>query len=143
MTAPPARLRLTVPAAVTAIASASERLLAACPDLDPETASLLETALGEAMTNIVEHSLAGLPVEAFEVEISRSADGVEVRLEDRGRGLPPAVFDAMPSDVAFDPDDLARLPESGMGVALIKSIMDEVRYTQDAGTNRLHLWKRC
>lgn len=142
MTASPARLRLTVAATVEAIAPASERLCAACPDLDAETASLIEMVLAEAMTNIVEHSLAGQPQRGYSVEIGRDADGVELLLEDEGRGFAPAVFDALPAELRFDPDDLARLPESGMGIALIKSIMDEVACTRVAGVNRLHLRKR-
>lgn len=138
----PASLRLTVRADVAAIAPACEQLRAVCPAMPPEAASLVETALSEAMTNVIEHSLGGDAGRSFEVQLNCAAAGIELLIEDDGSGLSPALFAAMPAELRFDPDDLESLPESGMGIALIKSIMDEVEYTQDRGINRLRLYKR-
>jgi anti-sigma regulatory factor (Ser/Thr protein kinase) len=42
----------------------------------------------------------------------------------------------------FDPAALASLPESGMGLAILKSVMDSVIYEQQQGINRLIAVKR-
>ena len=42
----------------------------------------------------------------------------------------------------FDPTDVANLPEGGMGLHLIHSVMDEVRYHSEGGRNALTMRRR-
>jgi len=44
--------------------------------------------------------------------------------------------------VLFDQTDIAALPESGMGLAIIKSVMDSVHYQTEHGINRLTAVRR-
>jgi serine/threonine-protein kinase RsbW len=43
---------------------------------------------------------------------------------------------------SFDATDLADIPESGMGLALIRMNMDEVQYVSNESENRLRMVKR-
>lgn len=140
---PAATLQLTVPASVAAIPVASERMAAACAALSALDASLFETVLSEVMTNIIKHSLAGSGATRFQVALLRTSRGIELLFEDAGRGMPVEEFSRRPATLDFDPADLSTVPESGMGIALIKSLMDDVEYSREQGVNRLRLFKRC
>ena len=140
---PAVTLQLTVPASLAAIRVASEKMAASCAALTHLEASLFETAISEAMSNIIQHSLAGSGVTRFDIALLRTARGIEVLFEDRGRGMAIEDFANRPASVDFDPGDLASVPESGMGIALIKSLMDDVEYSREQGVNRLRLFKRC
>jgi serine/threonine-protein kinase RsbW len=50
--------------------------------------------------------------------------------------------DASAERFAFDETNLADIPESGMGLALIRMNMDEVQYSSTEGENRLRMIKR-
>jgi serine/threonine-protein kinase RsbW len=90
------------------------------------------SAVGEAFNNIALHGYAGREPGFIRVELDVEPEGVRVRLEDEGRSFDPASAAA---------PDLDSLPESGMGVFILRSMMDEVTYAP--GTpNRLTLFKR-
>jgi serine/threonine-protein kinase RsbW len=90
------------------------------------------SAFGESFNNITLHAYDGKPQGEVEIQIDVSSDGITVRLMDHGNA-----FD--PSNVP-DPD-LDALPESGMGLYIMKQFMDEVSY--QAGTpNVLLMHKR-
>jgi serine/threonine-protein kinase RsbW len=43
----------------------------------------------------------------------------------------------------FDPANLLEIPEGGMGLSIIASVMDEVTYRSDEGQNILTLLRRA
>jgi serine/threonine-protein kinase RsbW len=90
------------------------------------------SAVGEAFNNIALHGYAGREPGFIRLEMDVEAEGVRVRLEDQGRSFDPAS--------AASPD-LDSLPESGMGVFILRSMMDEVTYVPGA-PNTLTLFKR-
>ncbi len=96
-----------------------------------ELSNAMVSAVGEAFNNVVEHAYEGhggevtLTIESREGEIC-------ITLSDHGR---PFDIDAVP-----DPD-MALLPESGMGVFIIRSFVDEVDY-QPGPPNVLSLKRR-
>ncbi len=77
------------------------------------------SAVGEAFNNVAIHGYAGRATGKVELELELIRDGVRIRLFDTG-----AVFD--PSHVAAP--RLASLPESHMGLYIIRSCMDTVTY---------------
>jgi anti-anti-sigma factor len=85
---------------------------------DPDFDDKVISGFGEAFTNVVVHSgrSAG---EDIEIEIEAHADHLTIRLKDHGR---PFALSAVPAP------DLDALPESGMGVYIMKSWMDDVSY---------------
>jgi len=90
------------------------------------------SAVGEAYNNIVLHGYAGRRVGPVQVEIENGSECVRVVIKDTG-----ASFD--PSQAASP--DLAALPESGLGIFVMRSMVDELSYV--AGSpNVLTLVKR-
>jgi serine/threonine-protein kinase RsbW len=90
------------------------------------------SAFGEAFNNIAIHGYQDEPGEV-EVEIELEADGLTLRISDRGRSFDPL-------DVP-DPE-LDDLPERGMGLFIIRSFVDRMVYTP-GDPNVLELEKRC
>src|ERR1051325_971787 len=76
------------------------------------------SAVGEAFNNIVLHSYAGRDDGVIEMEINTEPDCITVELRDYG-----ASFDL---DAVATPD-LDLLPESGLGIFIIRSFMS-IRY---------------
>jgi serine/threonine-protein kinase RsbW len=77
------------------------------------------SAVSEAFNNVVLHAYDGHPGE-LELCIESTAEELRVVMTDQGRP-----FD--PSSVPLP--ELSSLPETGMGVFIVRSFMDEVVYT--------------
>jgi serine/threonine-protein kinase RsbW len=74
------------------------------------------------------------------VEADAEAEGVTVRILDRGRAVPPeALGGAGRGRFDFDPENLDGVPAGGMGLSLISMLMDEVNYDSRDGQNVLSL----
>jgi len=84
-------------------------------------------ALSEACTNVIEHAYGGQPGHHIDLQLDVDAERLTVRVRDTGRPFDPA---------SYRPPDLSRAHESGYGVHLMRSIMDEVRYapSEEGGT---------
>jgi serine/threonine-protein kinase RsbW len=77
------------------------------------------SAVGEAFNNVAIHAYRDLPAGAVDLEFELAETGITIRLADHGH--------------AFDPKqkklpDLTALPESSMGLYIMRSFMDEVTY---------------
>jgi len=102
---------------------------------DEQVLNDVELAFHEAFTNIHKHAYGGLSEGLVIIEVTVSPDRIEIRLEDEGKG--------------FDPDkvpvpDFDTPCEGGLGVWLMRTLMNEFRYYVDAkGRNVLHLVKHC
>jgi anti-sigma regulatory factor (Ser/Thr protein kinase) len=81
-------------------------------------------ALSEACANVIEHAYGGQPGHDVDLELDVNAERLVVSIKDTGRPFDPA---------SYRPPDLSRACESGYGVHLMRSIMDEVRYAPSAG----------
>jgi serine/threonine-protein kinase RsbW len=90
------------------------------------------SAVGEAYNNIVLHGYAGRTPGSVQMKVRNCSKCVRVELKDTG-----ASFD--PTQVPTP--DLAGLPESGLGVFLMRSLVDEVSYVAGC-PNVLTLVKR-
>jgi serine/threonine-protein kinase RsbW len=81
------------------------------------------SAFSEAFNNAAIHSYHGQPGGELEIEIELGDDSITIRLLDYGASF----------DLADVPEpDLDSLPESGLGIFIIKSFMDEVKYEAGA-----------
>jgi serine/threonine-protein kinase RsbW len=94
------------------------------------------SAFSEAFNNVAMHGYKGLPPGDVDIEIEANADGILIRIADMGN-----TYDFLSIPVP----PLDKLPESGMGVYIIRSFMDSVTY--EAGEpprtpNVLSLYKR-
>jgi len=81
------------------------------------------SAFSEAFNNAALHSYDDHAAGEVEIQIELRADSITIRLLDYGKGF----------DIADVPaPDLDALPESGLGIFIIKSFMDEVTYEAGA-----------
>ena len=113
------------------------------PKLGAEGAGDVELALVEAVTNVVRHGYGsdGGPIR---IEVSSDVHSVLVRIFDWGRPIPgETLASAGLSRFDFDPTNLLEIPEGGMGLSLIASVMDEVTYRSEEGQNVLTLLRRA
>jgi serine/threonine-protein kinase RsbW len=85
-----------------------------------EFRSHVVSAVGEAFNNIAIHGYKGRDPGVVEIEVAATADQLSVELRDYGSSYDPGVA-SIP--------DLDALPESGLGVFIMKSFMDSVEYT--------------
>ena len=77
------------------------------------------SAVGEAFNNVAIHGYRGVPPGNVVLELELIRDGVRIRLFDTGVGFDPSAVVA---------PRLASLPESNMGLYIIRSCMDTVTY---------------
>ncbi len=104
----------------------------------------IELCLVEALNNSIQHAYEGRSDEPIEIEIVAIAHEISIEVRDRGRSLPPGTLEdaALPSPDGPD-RALADIPESGMGLAIIKSTTDAVSYrcrAEGGGTLRM-IWR--
>ena len=135
-------LHLTVPATLKDARAATEQVVRLCERLSVEERAHYATAVMEWLVNVVKHSYAHRPEARIAIHAFAGTDGIELMVEDTGQGMEPSRFEAAPAEVRFDPADLDGLPESGMGLAIIKSVMDTVHYQSERGVNRLTATRR-
>ncbi|MGA9118119.1 MAG: ATP-binding protein [Bacteroidota bacterium] len=103
--------------------------------VSPEGAYAAQLAVEELFTNIVKY---GQPTsDEVTISLKRDSGRLVVELTDRG-------------DIPFDPtaapevDTSLKLEErkvGGLGIHLIRNLMDEIRYTYSNGRNRITLIK--
>ena len=94
--------------------------------IDPVLISLME-----ALNNSIEHSYKEEQGNAIDIIVSVLQTKVEIDILETG--FARTNFDK-PS-LEFDPDDLDNVPEGGMGLFIIDSLMDSTSYTSENGVN--------
>ncbi len=105
--------------------------------IDPAAKNAVELAAEEIFTNYIRHNEAG-------------KDEIEIRLRLEGNELAMSLtdFGAPPFDIEHDapePDltkPLAERQPGGLGVFLVKTMMDRVEYRHDEGNSTVTLFKR-
>jgi serine/threonine-protein kinase RsbW len=102
----------------------------------PEAVWPLQVALDEIVANIVAHAAAGRGGNAFDLWFRRDDDCVQIVVADDGPAFDPLALPA--PDVTLPLE--ARQP-GGLGIMLIKALMDDVRYERTA-RNVLTIRKR-
>jgi serine/threonine-protein kinase RsbW len=96
----------------------------ATPKPDEAFEAQVVSAIGEAFNNIAMHGYGGLATGRVEIEITPAPDRLTIVLRDTGKS-----FDLF----SVPPPDLVHLPESGMGIYIIRSFMDTVEYAAGSG----------
>ncbi|MDQ4071144.1 MAG: ATP-binding protein [Actinomycetota bacterium] len=131
MTAPDAVrevIELEIPARAEFVALARlvvSALASSDSNLADERIDDLKLAVSEACTNAIEaHDAAGTE-ERVLVRCRADEDALEVYVEDRGHGFDPGQLPDHPP--VTDPDRLKF--ERGLGIPLIKALVDEVEFT--------------
>lgn len=104
-----------------------------------EAADDLILAVDEVCANIVSHGYSddGLEDAAFTIELMSVSTGIEVVIRDRG-----SAFDVQQAEPPELADWIARGKKGGLGLKLIKMLVDDVRYRRVDGVNEVTLAKR-
>ena len=122
-------IRLTIPGTLDYRDLAVRVVAAACKlvgqddevseDAHAEFDMHVVSAFGEAFNNVAIHSYKGRPVGALDIEIDVGVGEITLRIADHGPGYDPLVIKE---------PDLDDLPESGMGLFIMREFMDSVSY---------------
>ncbi len=93
-----------------------------------DEASKIVLAVDEACTNVIQHAYQGDPDKEIRVSIRTGKGAFEVVIEDKGRSFNPLAITT--------PDlkqHLRQHRRGGLGVHLMKTLMDEVEYSLTPG----------
>lgn len=104
----------------------------------PELLFTMNLVIEELGINIMEYAYGGDSGEAFEIIITSEPSELTVDLVDAGPPFNPLTD-------APEPDTEAPMldrPVGGLGIHLVKSMMDEVDYKRECDRNHLRLVKR-
>jgi serine/threonine-protein kinase RsbW len=98
----------------------------------------LKIAVSEACTNAIEAYAGRDGVERVLVRCHAHHDRLEIDIEDRGEGFDPAALPDHPP--VTDPDRLKF--ERGLGIPLIRALVDEVEFSSSGGGTavRIVMW---
>jgi anti-sigma regulatory factor (Ser/Thr protein kinase) len=102
--------------------------------LDEDEADKVVLAVQEGAANVIRHCYKDIPHERIDIELAFHDDHLEIRLVDYGTFVDP---DKIKGRALED------VRPGGLGVHLMQSVMDEVRYEKnDAGGTTLIMRKR-
>jgi serine/threonine-protein kinase RsbW len=97
----------------------------------------VETAVDEAVSNIIEHAYEGVENGTIEITCETDPESIKIILIDNGKPFDPQ---SIPSPDLKAP--LNKRKEHGLGLYLMQKWMDEVRFEFCEECNRLVLIKR-
>ena len=91
----------------------------------------------ESVNNVIKHSYKDVKDKNIEIVLKLDTKLIELQIIDEGE--PRSKFEI--TDLNYDPKDINNLPESGMGLFIIKQLMDELSYCSQNGKNYFTLKK--
>ena len=97
----------------------------------------LQLAADEAASNIIEHAYEGVTNASLDVSCDMQGDTLTIVMRDQGR-----TFDSSKVKQPNLKADLSERQIGGLGVYLMRKLMDEVRYESSGKTNTLTMIKR-
>jgi serine/threonine-protein kinase RsbW len=101
------------------------------------TAAQLNLALDEAITNIIAYAYDDAGEHEITVRLSLTTGALTAELIDDGREFDPLLVAAADSAAP-----LAERPIGGLGIHLVRHLMDDIRYRREGAKNHLVLAKR-
>ncbi len=104
--------------------------------VDPQTCMSVNLAVEEAFTNIVSYAFENNDPQEIVIDMKKTDDQLTITIIDEGR----------PYDPTKNPEPDTSLPAEerpigGLGIFLIRKIMDEVGYERNGNKNQLTLVK--
>lgn len=99
--------------------------------------SAMTLALEEAVTNIIDYGFDHDDPATIRIEVTCDGGGLSASIEDNGRAFDP--LQAAPPDITAP---LEEREVGGLGIILIRKLMDDVRYARKGSTNVLMLRKQ-
>lgn len=106
-------------------------------NLEEHLCNAVEICLTEALNNVIKHSYGGDNSRMIDINIKKNSKFLEIEIVDAGLPRKNLII----PDLDFDPNDIENLPEGGMGLFIIKQLMDELSYSSKEGKNYFILKK--
>lgn len=134
-------IRLTIDSRLddTALAGLAVRGIAQGFGLDETEAYLLELAVVEAVSNVIRHAYGNRPGHPVDITVTVARQEMAMEIRDRGVALDPDVLTR--AGEPAEPAGISDLPEGGLGLSIIKQVMDKVSYASRDGINVLRMSK--
>jgi anti-sigma regulatory factor (Ser/Thr protein kinase) len=110
-----------------------DRFFARLPP-DPKTLNAFQLALEEVVLNVINHGYRDGAPHTFRVALAASGRRVTATVDDDAPAFDPLAQPSVDLDAP-----LAGRPIGGLGIHLVKKMMDRVAYTRDRGRNLLTL----
>jgi serine/threonine-protein kinase RsbW len=92
---------------------------------DIEAVEDIRLAVGEACNNVVRHNSDDGKTIDFEIHFEVSGEGLSITVKDEGKGCDTELYE--------EPDTENPSPEGGLGLFIIKAMMDEVEFHSEIG----------
>ena len=105
--------------------------------IHPDIEFKIDLALEEVFTNIVRHGYVDSQPHEIVIRLGSGRDRVRISVEDDGRHFNPLLAPA--ADIT---SALAERRVGGLGIHLVRRLLDQVRYQRRPAGNRLILIKR-
>ncbi|AWB48995.1 hypothetical protein HYN69_11220 [Gemmobacter aquarius] len=132
----------TMPRDLAAISPLAQSITALMTTgFDQDTRDAVDLALVEALSNAVKHGTED-SARLVGVELTLSDTEVILEIIDSSPPMPLFLLEDINPDALEVGDDLATVPESGRGLALIVMMMDEVTFHHTGNQTRLRLMRR-
>ena len=109
------------------------RGVCACSPLKEEAYGEMEVCVVEAVNNAIAHAYRHENGFHVETAVTLHHDRIAFEISDSGK----AIKDFAPRTLEFDPEEIGSIPENGMGLFIIETLMDEVSYRSEEGRNTL------
>jgi serine/threonine-protein kinase RsbW len=122
---------------VSLVGAALRGICASVP-LSETEASQMEVCVVEIVNNAIKHSYHLQPGHPVDITVLLYPERIEFIVDNTGEPM----REGRSSRMDFDPQDVQALPEGGMGLHIVKSIMDELIYESIDGTNTFRMSKR-
>lgn len=106
-------------------------------NVEQHLCNAVEICLTEALNNVIKHSYKGEQNQKIDVNLAVDSNMMEIQIIDEGESRKNLDI----KELNFDPNDIDALPESGMGLYIIKQLMDELDYYKLNGKNYFVLRK--
>ena len=104
--------------------------------LDFSLTMSLNLAMEEAVVNVMEYAYPEGTVGKVNISASAEGDDVEFVISDSGTAFDPTAIDEVNIDLGVEDRQIG-----GLGIHLVRNIMDDIKYERKDGKNILTLYK--
>ncbi len=104
---------------------------------NPETLMACELVVSEAVTNCIEHAYANQPGQPVSLTLSKIDGKIEIVIRDQGQPVPDSLIESAATSFDDPDDDPMLIAESGRGLMLIKTLMQQVSFKREDNWNVL------
>ena len=129
---------LTVPADINYLAHIRDHVkkIAVADNFDPKTIHAVQLAVDEVCTNVIRHGYKDISGGLIQIKVNTGKTRIEVIILDQGKTHDPK---------QIKNPDLKRYVEigkiGGLGIMMIRKLMDEIKYNVTSHGNEFHLIK--